>query len=95
MSHETRRTAQGVRRLPTVRLDGIDYFIDERLREFRAVRNCDRRIGFNSQMGVNMTQRTAIVGCRACGQEFGVPWTKATTRTWYVRHVTPFSKSPR
>jgi hypothetical protein len=63
---------QGVRRLPTIRLNGTDYFIDERLREFRAVWNPHHCIEFDSGAGLNMVCRTAIVHCPRCEQEFGV-----------------------
>lgn len=73
MSPNTDRTTRDPRRLPTVRLNGVDYFIDERLGEFRPVWNPHHRVEFNSAAGVAMLHRIAIVTCPDCGQELGVP----------------------
>jgi len=73
MSTDTKKEASRCpRRLPIVRLDGVDYFIDERLQELRAVWNPHRRIEFHSPQGVAMLPRTGIVLCPVCGHEFGV-----------------------
>ena len=42
-----RATASGMRELPRVRLNGVWYFRDERLREFRRCDNPHERITFD------------------------------------------------
>ena len=67
------------RLLPMVRLDGIDYFIDERLEEFRAVWNPHYRAVFRSAAGMNMLlpHRHRHV-CGPADREFGVVLTPAS-----------------
>lgn len=42
------------RRLPTVRLDGICWFVDARLRQFREVTNPHHFVDFDSLVGQRM-----------------------------------------
>jgi predicted RNA-binding Zn-ribbon protein involved in translation (DUF1610 family) len=60
------------RRLPTVCLDGTEYIVDERLREFRQLRNPHERVVFDSQEGRRMLRRFYVDVCRKCRQEVAV-----------------------
>ncbi len=62
----------GPRWLPRVRLYGVEYFVDERLREFRDVTNPHDAIGFGSDRGRTMLREFFVVECRECGLEIGV-----------------------
>lgn len=47
MEKATKKYQQGVRALPRVVIDGVEYFVDERLREFRRCDNPHERITFD------------------------------------------------
>jgi len=59
----------GPRRLPIVQIDGINWFVDVRLRQFREVKNPHNFVDFDSEAGERM-----IAGClRLEGLPLG-PW---------------------
>lgn len=62
----------GPRWLPRVRLHGVEYFVDERLREFRDVTDPHRAIGFGSERGRMMLKEFFVVECQECGLEVGI-----------------------
>jgi len=62
------------RRLPTVSFDGVEYFMDERLHEFRAVLNVHHRVDFQSGAGAAMVDAFYLIDCPHCNQELCVFW---------------------
>ena len=63
-------------RLPTVRLGGVDYFVDFRLREFRTVAGPGdpiEFIPFASEKGGRMCRQCVAVDCPQCGQVTVLP----------------------
>jgi hypothetical protein len=72
MTTQAQKQATGPRRLPIVEWEGVAYFIDERLRELRAVTNVHHRVEFGSATGRAMLRNTGIVTCARCGREFGI-----------------------
>lgn len=58
------------RQLPILRVDGEEYFIDQRLREFRTVTPPIRAIAFvsfDSERGQRLLTETVPVPCDICG----------------------------
>ena len=55
-----------------VRLDGVDYFVDERLREFREVARPWARTEFGSAKGRQMLREFVVDECPECGLEIGI-----------------------
>ena len=62
----------GPRMLPAVHMHGTEYFIDERVRQFREVTNPHNFIDFDTTRGLNMLKRIRLVACPGCGQFVGV-----------------------
>jgi predicted RNA-binding Zn-ribbon protein involved in translation (DUF1610 family) len=60
------------RRLPTACLDGTEYMVDERLREFRQFRSPHARVVFDSQEGRRMLKSFYVDVCPSCRQEVAV-----------------------
>ena len=69
-----RRERRYPRRLPTVCFDGVEYFVDERLHEFREVHNPHQRVEFDSEAGAAMVEAFYTIDCPHCGQELCVFW---------------------
>lgn len=64
------KRATGPVQLPRFQFDGMEYFADLRLGEFRGVDDLSRRIVFDSPEGQMACDRAGIVGCRQCGTHF-------------------------
>ena len=71
---------QGPRRLPVVCFGQIEYFVDERLREFRRVNNPYRRVVFDSAKGIRMLRGFYVDVCRSCYQDVAIPRSSAAMR---------------
>ena len=55
-------------RLPILKHDGTDYFVDMRLKQFREVSNPYNFIDFDSDIGIRMCAGITIIDCPYCGQ---------------------------
>ena len=73
VKEEQERQWSGPRCLPVVHLQGTDYFVDERLRQFREVTNPHHYIDFDSETGKRMLGEFYVVKCPSCGLEVGIP----------------------
>jgi len=62
------------RRLPTLNFDGVGYFVDERLHEFRAVDKPHQRVDFESEAGKAMWDVFYLMDCLHCNQALCVIW---------------------
>jgi ribosomal protein S27E len=60
------------RMLPAVRMHGTEYFIDERVRQFREVTKPYNFIDFDTMRGLIMLNRLCRVACPGCGQSVGI-----------------------
>jgi hypothetical protein len=71
MNKTRKREELGPRRLPTVHLDGEEYFVDVRLGEFRTktppIRHIES-IDFASARGQRLLKQCTILECQRCGQ---------------------------
>jgi len=69
---ETKRfKSRGPNRIPTLRFEGEDYFIDNRLHEFRTVTppvGAIEFVHFSSSRGLRMLNECTGRGCRQCGR---------------------------
>jgi len=61
------------KRLPMVRLQNVEYFVDFRLREFRDVSNPSNYIKFDTENGKRMCMECWRLECSQCGQIAVVP----------------------
>ena len=75
MENNRRYDLDSPRFLPSVHLRGVDYFVDERLRQFRQVTNPHNYIEFDTEKGRQMLGEFFLLNCSVCGQELGVPFT--------------------
>ena len=57
------------RRLPVFNWQGVDFFVDERLRQFRETKNPHNFIDFDSEAGRKMLEDAVRVTCRPCRAE--------------------------
>ena len=55
------------RRLPILEYEGLSYFVDARLRQFREMDNPHRFIDFDSTEGAEMRDRAVMIPCPFCG----------------------------
>ncbi len=62
----------GPRWLPRVRLHGVEYFVDERLREFRDVTDFSNAVRFETERGEMMLSEFFVTECPVCALEIGV-----------------------
>lgn len=69
MKTKQKSQQSGPRRLPTIQLQGVEYFVDERLGEFRQVDNPHQRIDFDTCEGWEYRGTFKIVSCPGCRQE--------------------------
>ena len=63
MVHANIKTKAKPRRLPTVNLDGVDYFVDHRLEQFRAVTNPHDFVDFDTDRGRQMLGQCVWLDC--------------------------------
>lgn len=85
MATDESRGSEGVRRLATLRFEGDEYFIDNRLREFRTVTPPMRMIEFirfESAKGRQMLACCGCLTCRHCGRTFAIDRRHASSETW-------------
>ena len=61
------------KRLPMVRLQDVEYFVDFRLRQFREVTNPHNYIDFDTEKGRQMCMGCWRLECSECGQTAVVP----------------------
>lgn len=59
----------GAWRLPILKYDGVDYFVDMRLKQFREVSNPHSFIDFDSDTGTHICAGFTILACPYCEQE--------------------------
>ena len=86
METEDEQGTVGGRRLPTVRFECDEYFIDNRLREFRSVTPPIRRvefIKFDEPCGRRMLLEACVwLRCSACKHRFAVARRSTEHETW-------------
>ena len=86
MGTENGQESVGVRRLPTLRFKGEQYFIDNRLREFRTATPPIRPvefIGFEEPRGMLMLIEACVwLRCSACNHRFAVARRSDEHETW-------------
>ena len=58
----------GPRKLPILNCNGIDYFIDARLKQFREVSNPHHSVEFDSEQGCEMGEGITVAICPYCGE---------------------------
>ena len=58
------------RMLPIVLYEGVQYFTDLRLGQFRDIKNPFDRVDFDTTEGHRMCRHTGVVHCRRCGAGF-------------------------
>ena len=88
METKQSRERAGPRRLPVVRLGGVAYFVDLRLREFRTVARPGELIefiAFDSKEGRRMSSQCAALECMTCGQQVVVRQGRAGQQVACVR----------
>ena len=76
---------EGPRRLPTLRFEDGEYFIDNRLDEFRTVTPPVRRIEFirfESEKGLRMLKACVWRECTRCGRLVAVARRATKSATW-------------
>jgi hypothetical protein len=61
-----------LRRLPVVRLNGIDYFVDVRLSQLRRVDNPHSFVDFDTDEGRSMYAECLFLTCAACSSPAAV-----------------------
>ena len=74
-----------VRRLPTLHFEEDEYFIDNRLREFRMVTPpiwMIDSISFDSTKGRQMLEHCVWLTCSECGRTFEVARRSTIDKTW-------------
>ena len=54
--------------LPIISLDGTEYYVDARLRQFREVTNPHNFVDFETETGRRMVSECAIFECYYCNQ---------------------------
>ena len=55
-------------RLPILNYEGVNYFLDMRLKQFREVRNPHSFVDFDSDVGMRMCAGIIVLACPYCGQ---------------------------
>lgn len=60
--------------LPIISLDGTDYYVDARLRQFREIMNPHNFVDFGTEAGRRMVSECAIFECYYCQQITVVPF---------------------
>ena len=76
---------KGPRRLPTLWYEGVDYFIDNRLSQFRTVTPPIRMIdfiGFEEDGGRRMLEQCGWLTCGECRWTFAVSRRSTFDETW-------------
>ena len=76
------------RRLPTLRFEDSEYFIDNRLDEFRTVTPPIRPIEFvrfESEKGLQMLDECVWQDCAKCGRMMAVSRQSRESETWCCR----------
>ena len=81
----------GPRWLPRVRLHGVEYFVDERLREFRDVTDFNNALRFETERGEMMLDEFFVTKCPICALEIGVPMAACEDRIVCIRCHEPFT----
>lgn len=77
--------AIGAQQLPRFVFDGVAYFADLRLAEFRGVQDFGKRIVFDSPEGQMACDRAGIASCRECGTHVVASGYVRNDRMWCVR----------
>lgn len=81
----------GPRWLPRVRLHGVEYFVDERIREFRDVTDFSNAVRFRTDRGEVMLNEFFVTECPVCALEIGVPREACEDRIVCIRCHEPFT----
>ncbi len=81
----------GPRWLPRVRLHGVEYFVDERLREFRDVTDFSNAVRFETERGEVMLSEFFVTECPVCALEIGVAREASGDRMECIRCHKPFT----
>jgi hypothetical protein len=71
MDQPSQQDRAGPRRLPIVCVGGNEYFVDQRLREFRTVTppaGPIEFISFESECGRQLLRETVLIPCDLCGE---------------------------
>ena len=79
------QVAAGIRRLPTLQYAGREYFIDNRLREFRTATSLSWQvefIGFDEPRGRQMLKACVWLQCGTCHRRFAVSRRSTESVTW-------------